>query len=99
VATRTLTIAYPETLWLSLKESPETFEAEVLGALASPVSKVPPANVRCMGCGVDPAFFLGAGLLSAATRQGQSPSGRGTGTGVQMDPHPLSVLAGAHAVQ
>ena len=72
---------------------------EVLGALASPVSQVPPANVRRMGGGVDPAFFLGTGVLPAATRQGQSPSGRRTGPGLQMDPHPLSVLAGAHAVR
>src|SRR5207247_3684885 len=76
-----------------------TERQEVLGTLASPVSKVPPANVCRMGGGVDPAFFLGAAVLPAATRQGQSPSGRGTGTGIQMDPHPVSVLAGAHAVR
>src|SRR5262249_2561147 len=76
-----------------------TERQDVLGALAPPVSHVPPANVCRMGGGVDPACLLGTGVLPAATRQGQDPSGRRTGPGLQMDPHPLSVLAGAHTVR
>src|SRR5262245_15788559 len=44
-----------------------TERQEVLGALASLVSKVPLANVRGVGGRVDPACLLGPGLLSAAT--------------------------------
>ena len=62
----------------------------VLGPLAPPVSNVPPTNVRGVGGGIDPACLLGPALLPAATRQGQSPSGGGTGLGVHMDPPPLS---------
>ena len=58
-----------------------------------------PANVRRIGGGDDAACLLGAGVLPAATRLRQGPSGRRTGSGVQMDPYSLSVLAGAHAVR
>src|SRR5262249_17560662 len=47
----------------------------------------------------DPAFLLGTRLFPAATRSGEGPSGRRVGSGMPMAPHPLSVLAEAHAVR
>jgi hypothetical protein len=44
-----------------------TQRQEVLGALASSVSKIPAAHMRRVGRRIDPAFFLGAGLFPAAT--------------------------------
>ena len=44
------------------------------------------------------ACLLGAGLLPAATRQGQGAPGGRAGLSLQMDPYPLSVLAGSHPV-
>ena len=44
-----------------------------------------PANVRRIGGGDDAACLLGAGVLPAATRLRQGPSGRRMGPGVQMD--------------
>jgi Transposase len=78
---------------------PRTQRQEVLGALASPGAKIPPATGRRVGGRVDPACLLGPGLLSAATRPGQHPSGGRAGPGVQRDPSSLSGLAGAHAVR
>ena len=71
----------------------------VLGALAPPGSHIAPAHVRRMGSGVDAACLLGAGVLPAATRPRQGPSGRRTGPGVHMDPPPFSGLVGAHTVR
>jgi hypothetical protein len=46
-----------------------------------------------MGRRIDPAFLLGTSLLPAATRQGESAPGGGARLGLQMDPHPLPLLA------
>ena len=51
----------------------------MLGPLALPVSDLPPPNFRGVGRGIDPAFLLGTGLLPAATREGESASGRRAG--------------------
>src|SRR5262245_18776935 len=51
-----------------------------------------------MGRCIHPAFLLGADLLSAAG-QGHLTSGRCPSTRVQMDPYPLSALAGSNALR
>src|SRR5262249_18210299 len=72
---------------------------EGLGALAPPVSDVPAPHVRGVGGGIHTACLLGPSLLSAATRQRPGAPGGCTRLGFQMDPHLLSVLAGAHAIR
>ena len=67
-----------------------------MGPLAAPVPALPPPSVGGGGGRIAPAFRLGAGLFPAATRQGQSPSGRRTGFGVHMDAYALSLLARSH---
>ena len=58
-----------------------------------------PPNLRGVGRCIDPAGLLGPRLFPAATRCGQSPPGRRARSGVHVDPHAVSVLAGPHAVQ
>src|SRR5262249_51604500 len=71
---------------------------EGLGALAPPVSEVPAANLCRVGSRSDPACLLGAGVVPTATRQGESAAGRRARSGMQVDPYPLSVLAGLYPV-
>src|SRR5262249_11653481 len=70
----------------------------ILAARASSGSTVPAPNVGRVGGGILSACLRGPGFFSAATRARQgTPSGRAR-LGLQVAPHPLSVLAGAHPV-
>ena len=69
------------------------------GPLAPPVPDLPPPHVWGVGGGIAPACLLGPGLFPAATRHGESPSGRRAGPGVHMDASALSVWARAHPLR
>jgi len=72
---------------------------EELGPLAPAVSEIPAADVRRVGWPDDRPVVLGGRLLPAAAREGQPPPGRRASPGVQVDPHPVPLLADANTVR
>ena len=64
-----------------------------LGALAMAMSDVFTPDLCRMGLPNHPSVLLGWRLLSSATSQGQYTSICGARARLQMDPHPLSLLA------
>ena len=73
------------------------------GKLGRPLALVR-ADVRApdlprVRAAIDPVLRVGPGLLCAPARPWQGPSCGHPGTGVQVDPHHLALLAGPHAVR
>jgi len=63
------------------------------------VSEIPAPDLRGMGRPDHHPVILGGRLLPAAAREGQLAPHRCEGPRIQVDPHPVSMLADAHAVQ
>ena len=72
---------------------------EVLGPLALPRADVLTPDLRRVGRGNDPSLVLGQGVLRAAAQQRALASSRSTNPCLQVDPHPLPMLARPYAVR
>ena len=70
-----------------------------LGPLTLPVPNLSPADTRAVGSANHSTVLLGRRVLPAATRQGRLTSNSIARTGLQVDPHPLSLLARPHHLQ